>query len=40
MEFVDLGAVTIRDRLATECQQTSGFMWWAPQPYLPGVILN
>jgi hypothetical protein len=40
VEFVDLGAVTIRGRLAIECQQTSGVMWWGPQPYLPGIILN
>ena len=40
VEFVDLGAVTVRERLATECQQTSGVMWWGPHPYLLGIILN
>ena len=40
VEFVDLCAVTIKGRLATECQQTSVVMWWGPQPYLPDIILN
>jgi hypothetical protein len=36
VEFVDLCAVTVRGRLAVECQQTNR----GPQSYLPPIILN